>query len=139
MKRARASGRRIRCARARSTASSVWTARSDSRAPRSRGTVQRSTTSGSSAGAVTISDERTRPPDGLADRLTIMRTYVRMIVCAHLPRFELVISAGGPDALSGRPLALAPPLGRDLRLGEVSGAAEASGVRSGMPLGEGLA
>jgi len=62
-----------------------------------------------------------------------------MIVCAHLPRFELVIAAGGPDALSGRPLALAPPLGRELRLGEVSGAAEASGVRSGMPLGEGLA
>jgi protein ImuB len=69
-----------------------------------------------------------------------------MIVCVHLPRFELVVAAGGPDALSGRALALAPPPGREhplrgggLRLGEVSGAAEACGVRAGMPLGEGLA
>ncbi len=68
-----------------------------------------------------------------------MRTYVRMIVCVHLPRFELVVAAGGSDALSGRALALAPPPGRELRLGEVSGAAEACGVRAGMPLGEGLA
>src|SRR5947207_822957 len=32
-----------------------------------------------------------------------MRTYVRMIVCLHLPRLELVIAAGGPraDALRG--------------------------------------
>ena len=69
-----------------------------------------------------------------------------MIVCVHLPRFELVVAAGGPDALSGRALALAPPAGREypvrgrgLRLGEVSGAAEACGVRAGMALGEGLA
>jgi len=62
-----------------------------------------------------------------------------MIVCVHLPRFELVVAAGGPDALSGRALALAPPPGRELRLGEVSGAAEACGVRAGMALGEGLA
>ena len=41
--------------------------------------------------------------------------------------------------MSGRALALAPPPGRELRLGEVSGAAEACGVRPGMPLGEGLA
>jgi nucleotidyltransferase/DNA polymerase involved in DNA repair len=62
-----------------------------------------------------------------------------MIVCVRLPRFELVIAAGGPQALAGRPLALAPDAGREPRLGEVSGAAEAFGVRSGMLMGEGLA
>ena len=41
-----------------------------------------------------------------------MRTYVRMIVCVHLPRFELVVAAGersqAPAALAGRALAVAP-------------------------------
>ncbi|HEX3510397.1 MAG TPA: hypothetical protein VHT27_04775 [Solirubrobacteraceae bacterium] len=70
-----------------------------------------------------------------------------MIVCAHFPRFELVIAAressrGGSVAhqsLAGRALALAPPVGAEQRLGEVSGAAEASGVVRGMLLGEALA
>jgi protein ImuB len=62
-----------------------------------------------------------------------------MVVCVHLPRFELVLAAGGAQALVGRALAIAPPTGSDQRLGEVSGAAEAQGVRRGMTLGEALA
>src|SRR6185312_3231235 len=77
-----------------------------------------------------------------------MRTYVRMIACVHLPRFELVAAAEGSSlaqrALAGGALAVAPPVSADGpaaagRLGEVSGAAEANGVRSGMLLGEALA
>jgi protein ImuB len=62
-----------------------------------------------------------------------------MVVCVHLPRFELVIAAGGAEALAGRPLAVAPLLGTERRVGEVSGAAEAHGVARGMALGEALA
>jgi nucleotidyltransferase/DNA polymerase involved in DNA repair len=62
-----------------------------------------------------------------------------MVVCVHLPRFELVLAAGGARALAGRALAIAPPLGSEQRVGEVSGAAEAHGVRRGMALGEALA
>src|SRR5438270_13970031 len=77
-----------------------------------------------------------------------MRTYVRMIVGVHLPRFELATAAGGgaataEQALAGRPLALAPAGGETggagVRVGEVSGAAEACGVARGMLLGEALA
>jgi len=61
-----------------------------------------------------------------------------------MPRFELVVAAGGAGALAGRALAVAPHTGAGRsaagqRVGEVSGAAEASGVRSGMVLGEALA
>jgi protein ImuB len=62
-----------------------------------------------------------------------------MIVCVHFSRFELVLAAGGPQALVGRALAIAPLTGSEQRLGEVSGAAEAQGVRRGMALGEALA
>jgi protein ImuB len=67
-----------------------------------------------------------------------------MVACVHLPRFELVVAAGGPQALAGRALALAPATpgaggGGAQRVGEVSGAAEARGVAAGMPLGEALA
>jgi nucleotidyltransferase/DNA polymerase involved in DNA repair len=62
-----------------------------------------------------------------------------MIVCVHFSRFELVLAAGGAQALVGRALAIAPPTGSEQRLGEVSGAAEAQGVRRGMALGEALA
>src|SRR5258708_28721737 len=70
-----------------------------------------------------------------------MRTYVRMVVCVYLPRFELSVAAGGraeivEQALAGRALALAPLLGAEQRVGEGSGAAEAHGVRDGMVLGE---
>ncbi len=68
------------------------------------------------------------------------------IVCVHLPRFALVVAAGGPRALAGRALAIAPTGGGARRgssnsaqaLGEVSGTAQARGVRAGMGLGEAL-
>ncbi len=71
-----------------------------------------------------------------------------MVACVHLPRFELVAAAEGSSlarrALAGGALAVAPPVSADGsaaagRLGEVSGAAEAHGVRGGMLLGEALA
>lgn len=62
-----------------------------------------------------------------------------MVVCAHIPRFELIAAAGGSEALASAPLALAPAAGGELRVGEVSGAAEAQGVAAGMALGEALA
>ncbi len=71
-----------------------------------------------------------------------------MVACVHLPRFELVAAAEGSNlaqrALAGGALAVAPPVSAGGaaaagRLGEVSGAAEAHGVRSGMLLGEALA
>src|SRR5579872_1841407 len=70
-----------------------------------------------------------------------MRTYVRMVVaCVLIPRFELVVAAGGAAALAGRAVAIAPEGSAGSgRIGEVSGAAQAFGVRSGMALGEALA
>ena len=73
-----------------------------------------------------------------------MRTCVRMVVCVHIPRFELAVAAGeGPriaqQTLAGRALAVAPLVGGEQRVGEVSGAAEARGVAAGMVLGEALA
>ena len=62
-----------------------------------------------------------------------------MVVCVHLPRFELSFAVGGAQALVGRALAIAPLPGGEQRIGEVSGAAEALGVRRGMALGEALA
>jgi len=67
-----------------------------------------------------------------------------MVVCVYLPRFELVVAAGGrseiaQQTLAGRPLAVAPQAGSEQRVGEVSGAAEACGVAPGMVLGEALA
>src|ERR1700761_9214987 len=77
-----------------------------------------------------------------------MRTYVRMVACVHIARFELVAAAQGSSlarrAVAGGALAVAPPVSADGsaaagRLGEVSGAAEARGVARGMLLGEALA
>jgi protein ImuB len=62
-----------------------------------------------------------------------------MVVCVHFPRLELVHAAGGANALVGQALALAPLPGAEQRVGEVSGAAEALGVRRDMALGEALA
>ncbi len=62
-----------------------------------------------------------------------------MVVCIHIPRFALSVAAGGAQALAGRALALAPMAGGELRVGEVSGAAEAYGVVAGMAIGEALA
>ena len=68
-----------------------------------------------------------------------MRTYVRMVICVYLPRFELVLVAGGSQAWRGGRWQLAPSVGSEQRMGEVSGAAEACGVARGMMLGEALA
>jgi nucleotidyltransferase/DNA polymerase involved in DNA repair len=63
-----------------------------------------------------------------------------MILCVHLPRFELIVAAGrGAPVLLERPMALAPDPGGEQLIGEVSPAAEAFGVRPGMRLGEALA
>lgn len=56
-----------------------------------------------------------------------------------LPRFPLVVAAGGHRELLTQPLALAPEAGRTPLIGEVTPAAEALGVRRGLPLGEALA
>src|SRR5918996_1323718 len=60
-----------------------------------------------------------------------------MIVCVLIPRFALLAAAGDRELLL-RPAALAPEPGREQVIGEVSGAAEAFGVRPGMLLGEAL-
>ncbi len=61
-----------------------------------------------------------------------------MVVCVQIPRFELTVAAGGAEALAGRALALAPTAMGELHVGQVSGAAQACGVRAGMALGEAL-
>src|SRR3954454_4934066 len=69
-----------------------------------------------------------------------MRTCVRMIIAVLLPRFSLLVAlSGGRQELVGRPLALAPELGRAQFIGETSPAAEVHGVRAGMRLGEAMA
>jgi len=63
---------------------------------------------------------------------------VSSIVCVLLPRFELVVAAGGRAGLLEGPAALAPEPGRQERVGEVSLAAEALGIHPGMRMGEAL-
>ena len=60
------------------------------------------------------------------------------VVCVLLARFELTIAAGDRHELMGVPAALAPLPGAAQQVGEVSLAAEAFGVHSGMRLGEAL-
>ncbi len=62
-----------------------------------------------------------------------------LIVCVHIPRFELAVAAGGRHVLAAGPVALAPEHGREQLIGEASAAAEAYGVRAGVRLGEALA
>jgi protein ImuB len=62
-----------------------------------------------------------------------------LIVCVHIPRFQLRVATGGSQELLGRALAIAPTGGRAMTIGEVSAGAQAQGVRAGMPLGEALA
>src|SRR3954469_12331584 len=61
------------------------------------------------------------------------------VVAVLLPRFALVVPAGGRASRLRAPAALAPEPGREQLVGEVSPAAEAFGVRPGMRMGEGLA
>lgn len=65
--------------------------------------------------------------------------FVSLVVCVLIPRFQLTVAVRGRAELVGVPAALAPEPGREARVGEVSLAAEAFGVRAGMPLGEALA
>ena len=61
-----------------------------------------------------------------------------MIVCALIPRLSLTSALGERREMLGRPVALAPEPGGPQVIGEVSGAAEAFGVRAGMRLAEAL-
>src|SRR4051812_10038552 len=60
------------------------------------------------------------------------------VACVLVPRFSLLSVAGEREELLRGPAALAPEPGGVQVLGEVSGSAEARGVRAGMPLGEAL-
>src|SRR5947209_5388280 len=68
-----------------------------------------------------------------------LRTSVRMIVCVLFPRFQLNVAVGDRRGLLQEPVALAPEPGGVQQVGEVSLAAEAYGVHSGIRLGEALA
>lgn len=61
-----------------------------------------------------------------------------MVACVLVPRFELVAAAAGRRELLARPVALAPVPDGPQVIGEVSGAAEAYGIRPGMRLAEAL-
>ena len=60
------------------------------------------------------------------------------VVCALVPRFTLIAACGDRRELLREPAAVAPEPGGKGAVGTVSGAAEAHGVRAGMPLGEAL-
>jgi protein ImuB len=62
----------------------------------------------------------------------------KLITCILLPRFEVVVAAGGRTELLGVPVAVAPEPGSQ-QIGAVSAAAEGFGVSPGMRLGEALA
>jgi protein ImuB len=62
----------------------------------------------------------------------------KLITCVLLPRFELIVAAGGRNELLGVPAAIAPEPGSQ-QVGAVSATAEAFGVSPGMRLGEALA
>ena len=68
-----------------------------------------------------------------------MRTYVRYGRMRPLPPLRALRRCRRRRALGGQALAIAPLPGAEQRVGEVSGAAEAHGVRRGMALGEALA
>jgi protein ImuB len=61
------------------------------------------------------------------------------VVCVLIPRFSLLAATATRQELLSAPLALAPEPGGVAQVGEVSGPAEAFGVRAGMSLGEALA
>ena len=61
------------------------------------------------------------------------------VACALIPRFSLLTALRDRKELVGQAVALAPEPGGPQAIGEVSGAAEAFGIRPGMGLGEALA
>ena len=61
------------------------------------------------------------------------------VTCVLLPRFSLTTASGERRELLTQPVALAPEPGGRQQVGEVSLAAEAFGIHSGMRLGEALA
>jgi protein ImuB len=61
-----------------------------------------------------------------------------LVVCILIPRFALLAAVEGRRERLLQPAALAPDPGGSQAVGEVSGAAEAFGVRAGMALGEAL-
>ncbi len=61
-----------------------------------------------------------------------------VVACVLVPRFSLIAACGERGELLREPAALAPEPGANLSVGDVSGAAEAHGVRAGMRLGEAL-
>ncbi len=61
------------------------------------------------------------------------------VVCVLIPRFTLLAAVGERRDLVREAVALAPEPDREQVVGEVSGAAEAHGIRPGMRLGEALA
>lgn len=58
--------------------------------------------------------------------------------CVLIPRFPLIAAIGERREILTEPAALAPEAGGGQRIGEVSGAAEAFGIRPGMGLAEAL-
>jgi len=61
-----------------------------------------------------------------------------MVVCVLIPRFSLLAALGDRRALVAEPVALAPEVGREQVVGEVSPQAEAFGITPGMRVGEAL-
>lgn len=57
---------------------------------------------------------------------------------ASIPRFSLLAAIGDRRQMLTEPAALAPEPGREQAVGEVSGPAEAFGIRAGMPVAEAL-
>lgn len=65
--------------------------------------------------------------------------FVSTVVAILVPRFPLLAAVGDRTALLGTPLAMTAAAGGEQTVGEVSGAAEAFGIRPGMRLSEALA
>jgi protein ImuB len=63
----------------------------------------------------------------------------KTVICVLIPRFPLLAAAATRQDLLSKPIALAPEPGGEVKIGEVSGPAEAYGVRARMSLGEALA
>ncbi len=63
----------------------------------------------------------------------------KTVACVLIPRFPLLAAAARRQDLLSKPVALAPEPGGQAKVGEVSGPAEAFGIRARMSLGEALA